>query len=166
MAPINAAVVMRTSALLEEKGEGYGRDFSYKERLYSSRKFGWLLAHAVTALSLFFFKGPQYKLLRNIIEKLAPKPGEGPSIDAQKNGYFKCKLIGITNKGQKKSLTLSFKGDPGNRATVCFASQAALALLLDGAALEDKAGILTPASCLGEVYVKRLLKAGMEWSFE
>jgi short subunit dehydrogenase-like uncharacterized protein len=51
-------------------------------------------------------------------------------------------------------------GDPGYAATAVMLGEAALALALDGAALPDRAGSLTPATALGDALVDRLRARG------
>ncbi len=79
-------------------------------------------------------------------------------------GWFKCELIGIAEDGRKVRGVIKDKGDPGNRATVKFLCESALCLAekteeLPGGA--TRGGILTAATGLGEVLVKRLKNAGM-----
>jgi len=55
-------------------------------------------------------------------------------------------------------------GDPGNRATVKFLCEAALALALDAERLPGgsmRGGVLTPATGLGHVLADRLRRAGV-----
>jgi short subunit dehydrogenase-like uncharacterized protein len=81
------------------------------------------------------------------------------------DGWFCCELFGYGNEGKKVLLTLSDRGDPGNRATAKFLCESALSLALN----EDRlpggpqcGGILTPATGLGEVLVQRLQETGMK----
>ena len=56
------------------------------------------------------------------------------------------------------------QGDPGNRSTVKFVCESALALAVDGDRLpgaRDRGGVLTPATGLGEALVARLRSAGV-----
>ena len=50
-------------------------------------------------------------------------------------------------------------GDPGYQATSVMLAESALSLALDGDRLPDRAGVLTPATALGDVLVERLRKA-------
>ncbi len=53
---------------------------------------------------------------------------------------------------------------PGYRATAVLLGESALSLVLDGDRLPDEAGVLTPATALGDVLVERLHGAGVEIS--
>jgi short subunit dehydrogenase-like uncharacterized protein len=58
-------------------------------------------------------------------------------------------------------VTVSSTGDPGYAATARMLGESALALVLDRDRLPDRAGVLTPATAMGEVLVERLRVAGM-----
>ncbi|MFD6063815.1 hypothetical protein ACFWG4_38450 [Rhodococcus wratislaviensis] len=53
---------------------------------------------------------------------------------------------------------------PGYRATAVVLGESALSLVLDGDRLPEEAGVLTPATALGDVLVDRLRGAGLEIS--
>ena len=98
------------------------------------------------------------------MKALAPKPGHGPSQKTMDNGFFRCDLVGIAADERKVYGVVSDKGDPGNRATVKFLCESALSLALNAEELPggpQRGGILTPATGLGDVLVKRLRNAGM-----
>lgn len=95
---------------------------------------------------------------------MLPQPGEGPSEKTMNEGWFRCELIGIAEDGRKVRGIIKDQGDPGNRATVKFLCESALSLAVNTDELPGGAGrggILTPATGLGEVLVRRLKKAGM-----
>ncbi|MBC8120612.1 MAG: hypothetical protein H7Y22_02100 [Gemmatimonadaceae bacterium] len=78
-------------------------------------------------------------------------------------GWFRCELIAIAGDGRKIRVLIAEQGDPGNRATVKFLCESALALVLDTDALpggRERGGVLTPATGLGDVLVERLRKTG------
>ena len=80
------------------------------------------------------------------------------------NGFYECRLIGIADDGTKAWARIAGKGDPGNRATVMFACESAIALATETDQLPDgsgRAGFLTPATALGDVLVMRLRNAGV-----
>jgi short subunit dehydrogenase-like uncharacterized protein len=51
-------------------------------------------------------------------------------------------------------------GDPGYKATSVMFGESALALAYDGERLPPAAGVLTPATALGDALVERLRRAG------
>ncbi len=104
---------------------------------------------------------------RQLLGKVLPQPGEGPSEESMATGWFKTDLIGCTADGRTARARIAYDGDPGNRATLRILCEAGLALAFDGAKLPGGAGrggVLTPATALGEVLVPRLRAAGFEIS--
>ena len=47
------------------------------------------------------------------------------------NGYFECRLLGVADDASKAWALIEGDGDPGNRATVKFVCESALALAFD-----------------------------------
>ncbi len=62
------------------------------------------------------------------VEAIAPAPGDGPSEETMDNGFYECRLVGTADDGTKAWARIAGKGDPGNRATVTFVCESALAL--------------------------------------
>ncbi len=165
MGPVNTRVVRRSAALL-----GYGPRFHYQEYLRIGR--GALAGAAATGLSagmaasqLAMSLGP----LRKAARQLVPGPGSGPSERSMDNGWFRCELVGKSPTGNEVRARITGQGDPGNRATTRFVCEAALCLALQAPKLPSgmqQAGILTPASGLGDVLVQRLRQAGMTLEVE
>jgi short subunit dehydrogenase-like uncharacterized protein len=80
------------------------------------------------------------------------------------NGWFRCDLLAFATDGRRLRGVIQHAGDPGNRATVKFVSEAALALALNADRLPGgsrRGGVLTPATGLGQVLVDRLQTAGL-----
>lgn len=161
----NSRIVRRSAALFEQSQTSYGPDFGYQEfqkfkgSMAGLRSRGLLLALGVFQLTMSSSLG------RGFLKALAPSPGHGPSEATMDNGFFKCELVGIAVDGRKVRGVISDKGDPGNRATVKFLCESALALALDFDRLPGSpklGGILTPATALGDVLAERLRKAGMK----
>jgi short subunit dehydrogenase-like uncharacterized protein len=160
----NSRIVRRSAALFEQWQAPYGPDFGYQEfqkfkgPMAGMKARGLLLALGVFQLTM------RSGLGRRFLKALAPSPGQGPSEKTMDNGFFKCELVGIATNGGKVRGVISDKGDPGNRATVKFLCESALALALNFDALPggpQRGGILTPATALGEVLAGRLRTAGM-----
>ncbi len=164
MGVANTRIVRRSAALFEQWREPYGREFHYQEfqkitgPMPRARAYGMLAALGMLQAML---KSPAG---RRFITRFAPKPGQGPSQKTMDNGFFRCDLVGIAADGRKVFGVVSDKGDPGNRATVKFLCESALCLALNAEQLpggQQRGGILTPATGLGDVLVERLRKAGM-----
>ena len=165
MGAINTRVVRRSSALFEQWQEGYGSDFSYQEYLKFDPPLAWLQSAVITVGMAFFAGAMQSVPVRQWLRFVLPKPGSGPSEKTMNEGWFRCELIGFGKDGQKVQGLIYDQGDPGNRATVKFLCESALSLALNEDELPggaERGGILTPATGLGEVLLKRLQKAGMK----
>jgi short subunit dehydrogenase-like uncharacterized protein len=90
------------------------------------------------------------------------EPGAGPSAETMDKGFFRTDLVARGEDGRELRGTITHKGDPGNRATVRFLCESALALATEGDALPPGGGVLTPATALGDVLARRLRAAGVE----
>ncbi|MCY7305869.1 MAG: saccharopine dehydrogenase NADP-binding domain-containing protein [Rhodoferax sp.] len=157
MGPVNTRVVRRSAALLS-----YPEAFHYQEYLRVGT--GPVAAIAAASLSAGMFASSQamrFGLLRSLAARVAPKPGEGPSVSRMDGGAFHCELLGRSGNGHVLRGRISDHGDPGNRGTTKMVCEAALALLFGGRRLPPGGGVLTPASGLGQVLVDRLRAAGM-----
>ncbi|MBK7598667.1 MAG: hypothetical protein IPJ07_09130 [Acidobacteria bacterium] len=73
------------------------------------------------------FELVQQTPVRYLMKTLMPKPGSGPSEQTMNSGWFKCELIGTAEDGRKVRGEIRDQGDPGNRATVKFLCESALA---------------------------------------
>jgi short subunit dehydrogenase-like uncharacterized protein len=164
MAAVNTRVVRRSAALHAQWQEPYGPDFVYKEAMLYPPPAGRLKAYAATAGLGALLAGVQNRVTRPLVTAWLPKPGEGPSERTMNDGWFRCDLIGRTPDGRIARAVMEHRGDPGNRATVRFVCESALALAVDAPALPGGAGrggVLTPATGLGEVLARRLSQAGV-----
>ena len=72
----------------------YGRNFSYTESTICGKKAsGWIKAVLLTlVLGLFVLGSANHITRKYLIEKLLPKPGQGPSKKQRNNGFFKLKV--------------------------------------------------------------------------
>lgn len=164
MGAINTRVVRRSSALYSQWQESYGSDFTYQEYLKFDLPLAPLGAVGITVGTALFTSAMQQPLIRNLLQPLLPQPGSGPSEKTMNEGWFRCEILGLTSDGRKVRGLICDKGDPGNRATVKFLCESALSLALNEDRLpggQQRGGILTPATGLGEVLEERLRKAGM-----
>lgn len=168
MAPINTRVVRRSAALFEHWREGYGPDFAYQEYLRYAPPFAHLKAGAVSAGLGLLTLAMQSAIGRGVLQRMLPKPGEGPSQRSMETGWFVCELLGVAEDGRRVRGVLRYRGDPSNRATVCFVCESALSIALNEADLPGglgRGGLLTPATGLGDVLADRLQRSGMSIEF-
>ncbi|MBV9389184.1 MAG: saccharopine dehydrogenase NADP-binding domain-containing protein [Chroococcidiopsidaceae cyanobacterium CP_BM_ER_R8_30] len=164
MGLVNTRIVRRSCALYEEWQEPYGPNFTYQEYLKFDEPLAWLKATAVTAGVALFTGVLQQRQVRSLLQPILPQPGSGPSEATMSQGWFSCELVGTTVDGRKVRGLIRDQGDPGNRATVKFVCESALSLALQTDELpggQERGGILTPATGLGDVLAERLRRAGM-----
>lgn len=160
MAAINTRVVRRSNALLDH---GYGTKLRYRE--VSGMK-SRLKAMQMTAMLGAFMAGLMFGPTRMLLMRVLPKPGEGPSEHARKTGKLRVRIFGESEDGRRASVLVKGEGDPGYALTAVMLGQAALCLAFDQARLPPRAGVLTPATAMGEVLVDRLRAAGMTFAVE
>lgn len=160
MGPINTRVVRRSAALL-----GYAPQFQYQEYMRMGKGAGAALAAGMlSGGSLFAQTAFALSPVRKLAQRMVPQPGEGPSEEAMDGGSFRYEWVATGAHGQQVRGRVADQGDPGNRATTKMLCESALALALQADALPGAGklgGVLTPASGLGDVLVKRLQLAGM-----
>lgn len=164
MATYNTRIVRRSNAL---QNWSYGRRFRYREvtGLGSGPLApvkGAALAGGLGAL----VGGLTFPPTRKLLDRLLPDPGEGPSEEARRNGFFKMEVHTRTASGARYVAKVAAKGDPGYNATAVMMGEAALCLALDRDKLPDRAGVLTPASAMDGALVDRLRAAGMTLDVE
>lgn len=167
MASYNTRIVRRSNALLDY---AYGRRFRYAEYMtFGPSPLAPAISAAVTAatngtaaLGYKFFRF----LPRRIVERLAPKPGTGPSAEVRENGWYKVQTYTTTTTGARYLATMSQSGDPGYKATSVMLGECALALALDRDKLSDLHGVLTPAAAMGDALLARFPEAGISLDSE
>jgi len=154
MAAVNTRVVHRSHALL---GRPWGSDFTYDEAMamgtgpVGAAKAGGLTAGLAAGLGLAAI-GPVRRALSRYV---LPKPGDGPSPQAQENGSFDLRFHGTTARGDSIATRVTGDRDPGYSGTARMLAEAATALVgLDPD--EVGGGFWTPASALGDRLVERL----------
>ncbi|HEU4491633.1 MAG TPA: saccharopine dehydrogenase NADP-binding domain-containing protein [Jiangellales bacterium] len=158
MAGHNTRVVHRSNAL---QGWRYGRGFRYQEVVRTGTGLrgaavaaGMTGALAAGAAALAF--GPT----RAVLDRLLPEPGEGPDEETRRRGRFRMEVHARTTTGARYVAVVAARGDPGYAATSVMLGESALALALDLGRLPAAAGVLTPATAMGQVLVERLRAAG------
>ena len=162
MAPVNTRIVRRSNALQDW---AYGRRFRYSEcqSLGSSIAAPVASAMAAGASSAVTGLGSRYfnKLPQGLVERIAPKPGTGPSEQVSERGFYKIETYTTTTTGARYVATISQKGDPGYKATSVLLGESGLALALDRDRLSDLRGVLTPAAAMGDALLARFPAAGV-----
>jgi short subunit dehydrogenase-like uncharacterized protein len=164
MAPFNTRIVRRSNAL---RGHAYGRRFRYRElSAYGSGWRGRRRATAMTAALGLVVKGMLDPRTRPLVDRLVPKPGEGPSEEQRRAGRFRMDLRTTTEGGRRYHAVVAAQGDPGYAATAVMLGESALCLALDGDRLPGAGGVLTPVTAMGDLLVDRLRAQGFTLTVE
>jgi len=159
MAAINTRVVHQSNALT---GKAYGADFKYDESVFTKGRF----AATVASLGLGAFMGlASMAPTRAFLERfVVPKPGEGPSPEQQKNGFYDLRFRGVTDAGEVLEAKVTGDRDPGYGSTAKMLAQAGISLAKDKTPSDNQGGFWTPATAFGDVLVERLEKnAGLKF---
>lgn len=159
MAPTNTWVVSRSAAVFEEWGEPFPPGFTYREFLKYDAPFSAVKCVVASAGIGLVGATMQVPPLFRLVERLLPKPGEGPSETQMNRGWFACQLIGRANDGRMAHVLIKNQGDAGNRSTVKMLCESALGLALGQCS--SRGGVLTPATAFGDRLAARLREAGM-----
>jgi short subunit dehydrogenase-like uncharacterized protein len=158
MAPYNTRVVRLSNALQEH---GYGRRFRYREVMALGDGLAApMVAAAVSAGLAVGLLGFGFGPTRALLDRVLPKPGEGPDAETRRGGSFETETRTRTSTGAVYRCVMQAQGDPGYQATAVMIGESALALVLDRERLPDRSGVLTPASGIGAVLADRLRRAG------
>jgi short subunit dehydrogenase-like uncharacterized protein len=95
--------------------------------------------------------------VRAVLERFVlPKPGEGPSAEAQRKGWFDLRFHGRTADGRQLRVKVTGDRDPGYGSTAKMLGQAGACLALDLAEGGRPGGFWTPATLFGDLLVERL----------
>jgi short subunit dehydrogenase-like uncharacterized protein len=156
MSAVNTRVVQRSNALSKQS---YGADFRYDEAMLAGTGLkGRATATAITAgLAGFMVAGALPPTRWALQRFVLPGPGEGPSAEQQRNGYFDLRFLGRTADGRTLRVKVTGDRDPGYGSTAKMLGQAGACLALDFADSGRKGGFWTPATLFGERLVERLV---------
>jgi len=164
MAPYNTRVVRLSNAL---QGWAYGPRFRYTESMaFGSGPAAPARAVAMGAGTAAAMAGMSFRPARTVLDRVLPSPGEGPSEQDRRNGYFTILVRTRTSTGARYRCEVAAQGDPGYQATSVMLGESALCLALDRDRLPARAGVLTPSTAMGDLLVHRLRRAGFTLSVE
>ena len=162
MGSVNARVVRRTNALRQY---AYGRDFRYSEAtMTGSGPAGWMKSAGMTAGLGGFMLASSFDFSRSVlVRRFLPKPGEGPSQEQRKAGFFNFLLVGKLANGTLMRARVTGDRDPGYGSTSKMLGESAVCLAMDD--LPSKGGLWTPASAMPDALFARLREnAGLEFA--
>jgi len=153
MGAINIRVVHRSNALQNAR---YGKEFTYDEAIMMGKGIkGRLAALSMTGALGVFFTASALKPTRWVVEKLVPKPGEGPSPKAQEEGFYDLRFVGRTKDDQVIITRVTGDRDPGYGSTSKMLGESGMCLAFDLPA-DHPGGFWTPASLLDGSLMERL----------
>ncbi|BBX01689.1 enoyl-ACP reductase [Mycolicibacterium moriokaense] len=156
MAGPNSRIVRRSNALL---GYAYGRKLEYGELMSMGRSVAApVVAALATAGNVAAMElGSRYfrRIPRSLIDRIAPKPGTGPSERVRENGRYTVETYTTTTTGAHYRARFSQRGDYGYKATSVLLGECGLALAFDRDRLSDLRGVLTPAAAMGDALLAR-----------
>jgi len=165
MAGVNTRVVRRSHSLL---GYPWGNNFRYDEAvLVGDGPGGIVKAWFITAVTGLVIALTAFSFTRKLFARLAPSPGEGPSPEAIRKGFFNIELFASHPDEPECSMVAVVTGDrdPGYGATSKMIAESAVCLAKDE--LDTPAGVLTPAVAMGQRLIDRLQRnAGMSFTLK
>jgi short subunit dehydrogenase-like uncharacterized protein len=156
MGPYNTRIVRRSNALQDW---AYGRRFRYAENMSLGSSVAAPVASAIATgigAAAYGLGNRYFRLLpQRLVERIAPKPGTGPSDEAREHGHYRTETYTRTSSGARYVATMAQRGDPGYQATSVLLGESGLALALDRDRLSDRFGVLTPAAAMGDALLAR-----------
>jgi len=159
MASFNTRIVRRSNALSDWS---YGREFRYDEVMDTGRgPLGAVKAGLTSAVLGGLFAGMSTAPTRAVLDRVLPKPGEGPSEESMAKGTFVMDVETTTTTGVRYRSRVAAAYDPGYSGTAVMLGQAGLSLVEDE--LDSPGGVLTPSVAFGEALVSRL--EGFDFEF-
>src|SRR3954453_742754 len=158
MGPFNTRIVRRSNALLDW---AYGRRFRYREVMSVGTGpiapvKGAAVAGAIGSLAA----GLSFKPTRIALDRVLPSPGDGPGEESRRKGYFKIDIHTRTAGGRRVRGRLAAPGGRGDAAPPVMPGESALSLARAADRLPARAGVLTPATAMGDALAGRLRAAG------
>jgi short subunit dehydrogenase-like uncharacterized protein len=164
MGSINTRVVRRSNAL---QGWAYGPRFRYREVMgFGSGPLGAAQAGAIAGGVGALVAGLSIGPARAVLDRVLPSPGEGPSEKQRERGFFRIETHARTSSGARYLCRVAAQGDPGYKSTAVMFGESSLCLALDGEQLPPRAGVLTPATAMGDALVARLRSAGQTFEVQ
>jgi short subunit dehydrogenase-like uncharacterized protein len=157
MAATNGPVVRRGHALA---GYPWGEDFVYREVMSTpGNPRGAVMAATITAGLVGLAAAMKRPRLRSMLQKRAPKPGEGPSQEKRNKGHWKVRFVAEDGNDRLIYIVADPAGDPGYASTAKMLGESALCLAYDR--LDSPGGCLTPSVAMDGKLLERLRSAGL-----
>jgi short subunit dehydrogenase-like uncharacterized protein len=157
MAATNSPVVRRGHALA---GHPWGENFVYREVMSTpGNPRGVVMAATITAGLGALSAAMKRPKLREMLQKRAPKPGEGPSAEKRERGHWKVRFVAEDGDDKLLYIVADPHGDPGYKSTAKMLGESALCLAYDP--LDSPGGVQTPSVAMDGALLARLRNAGL-----
>jgi short subunit dehydrogenase-like uncharacterized protein len=147
LAPMNVATVRRTAELRQAP-------LQYSEHLLTRGRLGAWAGSVGLATVEAMLRG---RFGRAVLRRLGPKPGEGPSEKARRDGWVEFTALAGPLDAPECVLRWHWPGDPANTVTTRCLAQVGMALAAGEA---QAAGVQTPAAAFGTALRERLHAIG------
>jgi len=158
MASFNTRIVRLSNTLTDWS---YGREFRYREVTdFGSSPLSPLKAVGMAIGLGAVLAGLAFRPTRALLDRVLPKPGDGPNAEQRARGRFRLQIRTTTTTGARYLTKVGADYDPGYNGTAIMLGESALSLALDGDRLPQRSGVLTPATAMGDVLVERLRAHG------
>ena len=158
MASFNTRIVRLSNTLTDWS---YGREFRYREVTdFGSSPLSPLKAVGMAIGLGAVLAGLAFRPTRALLDRVLPKPGDGPNAEQRARGRFRLQIRTTTTMGARYLTKVGADYDPGYNGTAIMLGESALSLALDGDRLPQRSGVLTPATAMGDVLVERLRAHG------
>jgi len=154
---------------LNPVGERSGPDKKdLAKEVYDKTSKSWLIPFVMAginaAMGVVMMAKPG-SLLKKGVDAMLPEPGEGPNKKERENGFYNLLFIGTLADGTKVRGKVTGDRDPGYGSTSKMLAESAICLALDD--LPDMAGMLTPATAMGDALLNRLQEnAGLTFTYK
>jgi short subunit dehydrogenase-like uncharacterized protein len=163
MASFNTRIVRLSNTLSDWS---YGRELRYREVTdFGSGPMSPLMASGMALGLGGVTVGLGYGPTRAVLDRLLPKPGEGPSPEAQATGRFRMDIRASTTTGARYLARVGADYDPGYSGTAVMFGQSLLCLACDEG-VPARSGVGTPATAMGSALVDRLRRQGFTFDVE
>ena len=142
--------IVRRSAAADDR---YGPAFRYGHYIQVRKLSTVAVLLGGTGIAVL---GAQFKPTRDRLLRFRD-PGQGPSAEKRAKAWFRVRFIG--RGGGQRVITEVTGGDPGYGETSKMLAESALCLARDR--LPKRAGVITPATAMGNKLIERLQKANI-----
>jgi len=163
MAGINTKVVRRSNALSQYP---YGKEFLYDEAMVTGKGLsGKMKGYGLLATLGMLMVGKPGSMMKKLVDKTQPKPGEGPNKQERENGFYNLLFLGKQDGDIKIKAKVTGDRDPGYGSTSKMLAESAICLALDKEKTPKVTGMLTPSVAMGDALLDRLEQnAGLTFS--